>query len=250
MSMENQMGISRDIIDGHKKRIKANHERLTERISAFKPPESVTLIAVTKAQPIEVAIAASELGFIDLGENYSNELVEKARNWPKIELRCDNAAEAKSDPTGSNFCGTPRWHFIGQLQSNKVRQLAPYVALWQSVDRVRLLREIAKRVESAQVLLQVNLSENETKGGCRRTDLDVLVETAKELGLEVCGLMGVGVAGDDKQTETGFAWLREKTDELGLVHCSMGMSGDLELALKHGSTMLRVGSALLGQRDY
>jgi pyridoxal phosphate enzyme (YggS family) len=187
----------------------------------------VRVVAVTKGHPVEVARAVLDAGFRDLGENYAQELLAKA------------PALVEEDP---------EWHFIGRLQSNKVRQLAPVVGLWQSVDRASLVDELARRVPGARVLVQVDLAGLAGRGGCARGDAEALVERAAAAGLAVEGLMGVGVPGPPEASREGFRWLRTEADRLGLVEASMGMSGDLEVALSEGATMVRVGSALVGER--
>lgn len=191
--------------------------------------EKVEILAVSKGQPVEAVQAALALGVGDLGENYAQELAMKAEHV---------------DAHG----GDARWHFIGQLQSNKVRGIAPWVSLWQSVDRVRIAREIAKRTERASVLVQVNLSRQSHKGGCRFEEVEPLMSEISELGLDVRGLMGVGEADDDAATASQFRRLRALCDQLELAECSIGMSADLEMAIECGSTMVRVGSDIFGPR--
>jgi PLP dependent protein len=138
--------------------------------------------------------------------------------------------------------------FIGRLQTNKVNALASVVDVWQSVDRVSLADAIAKRASGARVFVQVNVSEEPQKGGCAMKDADSLVAHSRAVGLDVIGLMTVGRAGATAEITTGFRWLRDATDRLKLPECSMGMSGDLEIAVGEGATMVRVGSALFGDR--
>ncbi|MCB1013516.1 MAG: YggS family pyridoxal phosphate-dependent enzyme [Acidimicrobiales bacterium] len=190
---------------------------------------AITLVAVTKGFGPEVAVAAAAAGLDDLGENYAQEVL------PKV------AAVAEAGQA-------PRWHFLGNLQRNKVRHLAPHIALWQSVDRDALGAEIAKRAPGAAVLVQVNLSGEEHKGGCARDDAAPLVEALVARGLDVRGLMGVGPAGDPEAARPGFRWLRAEVERLGLTVCSMGMSADLEVAVQEGTTMVRVGTGLFGPR--
>lgn len=196
-------------------------------------PAALTLVAVTKGFDPDVAVAAASAGLVDLGENYAQEVV------PKVEAVAAALAQGATPP---------RWHFLGRLQRNKVRMLAPHVALWQSVDREALGVEIARRAPGAQVLVQVNLSGEEQKGGCARSDVAGLVEALSTMELTVRGLMGVGPAGVPEAARPGFGWLRAEVDRLGLAVCSMGMSGDLEVAVQEGSTMVRVGTDLFGPR--
>ena len=189
----------------------------------------VTLLGVSKGHPVEAAVAARRLGLMELGENYAQELAAKA-------------------PVVANTSGPVGWHFIGQLQTNKVRMIAEHVHTWQSVDRLKVGREIAKRAPGARVFAQVNLSSEPQKAGCAFADIDTLVDALREFDLNVEGLMGVGSADDDHSTAQGFAQLRAAVDRLGLSECSMGMTADLELAIGEGSTMVRVGTDLFGPR--
>jgi pyridoxal phosphate enzyme (YggS family) len=194
-------------------------------------PDAVTLVAVTKGFGPDVARAAADAGLLDLGENYAQELVAKA--------------SALADSPAS---GPIRWHAIGRLQRNKVRALAGLVALWQSVDRFELGAEVARRAPGAAVLVQVNVSDEPQKGGCRPDEVADLVARLGDLGLQVRGLMTVGRTGPPSVVRPGFARLRGLADDLDLPVRSMGMSGDLEAAVAEGATMIRVGSALFGPR--
>jgi pyridoxal phosphate enzyme (YggS family) len=187
----------------------------------------VAIVAVTKGfgpDAIEAAVAA---GLGDVGESYAQETLPKlaAVHGPR-----------------------PRVHFVGRLQSNKVRSLAPLVDVWQSVDRPSLVAALARHAPGAHVLVQVNISDEPQKGGCLPSDTDGLVARLGEAGLEVDGLMAVGRAGPPDVVRPGFRLLRRLVDELGLTTCSMGMTDDLEVAVEEGSTMVRVGTALFGQR--
>ena len=190
----------------------------------------VALVGVTKTFGAEAWRFAKVAGCDAIGENYAQEVVAKA-------------AEVAS-------AGRLPVHFIGQLQSNKIRQLAGIVDVWQSVDRLSLLTEIAKRSpQSAQVLLQVNVTGEEGKGGCLPAEVGELSRAAQDLGIDVLGLMTVGPTNEDPiVTRITFRTLRTLVNEHGLQQCSMGMTGDLEIAVEEGSTMVRVGSALFGNR--
>lgn len=196
--------------------------------------DDVTLIAVTKFHGPGVVKAAIDAGLVDLGENVASELAEKAKEF-----------------------ASPRWHFIGQLQTNKVRLVAGSVALYQSVDRPSLVKELTKRDPGAQVLIQVNLSEDveaaRGRGGASPTDVAALIEKARVGGLDVVGVMGVAPKpepGVDSDSDAGraFRLLRSIADKESLRHCSMGMSGDFRIAVAEGSTMIRVGGLLFGDR--
>jgi hypothetical protein len=188
---------------------------------------AVQLVAVTKSFPRD-AIAAAVLGGCDaVGENYAQELLAKVEEGlPPVDV-----------------------HFIGGLQSNKVKMLAPHVALWQSVDSMSVIHEIAKRAPGARVLLQVNTTGEATKGGITPSGITSFLELAVEVGLAVEGLMTIGPTdAGDSERQRSFTTLRRMVDELGLSVCSMGMSDDFVQAVECGSTMVRVGSRLFGAR--
>jgi PLP dependent protein len=194
---------------------------------AGRDPAEVTLVVVTKSVAVDAIREALVAGATDVGENRAQELVTKAR-------------------TLEDDVAVPRWHFIGRLQRNKVRALARYVTLWQSVDRDELAIEIAHRAPGARVLVQVNVAGEAQKGGCAPEETADLVARCRAHGLVVEGLMTVPPeAGDPDPT---FRTLRRLTDDLGLTTCSMGMSGDFERAIRSGATMVRVGSAIFGPR--
>ncbi len=188
--------------------------------------DDVTVVAVTKtfdAGAIDAAIAA---GFDDVGESYAQETLAKL----------------------PDVTGTPTLHFIGQLQRNKVRRLAPHVDVWQSVDRPELAAEIASRAPNARIMVQVDISGEATKAGVDPQDLAMLLDHSRELGLDVIGLMGVAVLAEPAAARPGFRQLRSLVDAHGLRHCCMGMTADLEIAIDEGSTMIRVGTQLFGER--
>ena len=191
----------------------------------------VALVAVTKTFGSDAWRFAKAAGCQAVGENYAQEVVQKA----------GEVALADRLPV----------HFIGQLQSNKIKQLVGIVDVWQSIDRLALLTEIAKRTpeSDSQVLLQVNVTGEDEKGGCAPAQVAELSRAARDLGIEVLGLMAVGPTNEDPiVTRSAFRMLRTLVDEHGLRQCSMGMTGDLEIAVEEGSTMVRVGSALFGNR--
>lgn len=189
-------------------------------------PTRVRLVAVTKGHDAKAVEAAAAAGVLDVGESYAQELVRKAEEvGPAV-----------------------RWHFIGGLQRNKVRMVAPFVHLWQSVDRLALAGEIARRAPGAAVLVQVNLSGQEQQGGCPPERVASMVDGCTDLGLEVRGLMAIGPQGPDAVVRAAFRRVRELADQHGLPERSMGMTGDLEAAVAEGSTMLRIGTALFGPR--
>ncbi|GAW66778.1 alanine racemase [Geoanaerobacter pelophilus] len=211
-------------------------------LRAGRAPESVRLVAVSKTKPAAAIEEAYACGQQIFGENYVQELVGK-----KAEL-----SSAIS------------WHFIGNLQSNKVRQIAGMVDLIHSVDRLSLAAEIDRQWGAlgkvCEVLIQVNISREETKGGTSSEELLQLVRDVARLPhLRVVGLMTMPPFFDDP--EGARPYFRELRDLAGKLQAaaipgvemrelSMGMSGDFEAAIEEGATLVRVGSALFGERQY
>jgi pyridoxal phosphate enzyme (YggS family) len=209
-------------VDEIRARLAALHARITAVGGV-----GVTVLGVTKGHPAAVVELARAAGIDDLGENYAQELLAKAA--------------AVSSPG-------VRWHHIGRLQRNKVRLLAPHVSLWQTADRGELVNEIARRAPGAAVLVQVDTTGEEGKGGCPVAAVPALVDACRTAGLDVRGLMTVGPTDPEVSPGPGFATVRGLVDRLGLEICSMGMSDDLEVAVREGSTMVRVGRGLFGPR--
>jgi hypothetical protein len=189
---------------------------------AGRDPAGVRLVAATKTVSVDRVEAVVAAGVSDVGENRAQELL------------------TKTAVTGAT------WHFLGRLQRNKVRALAPWVAWWQSVDRVPLGLEIARHAPGARVLVEVNLGEEAQKGGCPPRDVGGLVETLTAAGLAVSGLMTVPP--HDGEPRRWFAALRELAARLDLAELSIGMTDDFEAAVEEGATMVRVGRALFGAR--
>ena len=193
------------------------------------------LLPVTKAFGAEAVRAVLAAGMTDVGENYAQELIGKN-------------AELYEEPRNEGGPSPIRWHMIGGVQRNKVQRLAGIVSLWQTVDRPELVDEMVRRAPSARILIQVDPAGTPGKGGCPPGDVEGLVTRAVDGGLEVAGLMTVGVMGDRDATGAAFRTVSRLADDLELVERSMGMSDDIELAVEHGSTMVRVGRALFGER--
>jgi pyridoxal phosphate enzyme (YggS family) len=213
---------------GTVERIACRVEAVRERIRAA-GGSGVQLIAVTKGHSVVAARAAAAAGLEDLGENYAKEL------------------EGKAEALAA--AGTPaRWHMIGQLQTNKVRLVAGRAAMVQTVDRPSLVAELARRAPGIRALVQVNLSGEPDRGGCDWKDAPSLVEAAREAGLSVEGLMGVAPQASDSDVRRVFARLAALREHLGLAELSMGMSGDLDIAVGEGATMVRIGTAIFGDR--
>jgi len=202
---------------------------------AGRDPSEVALVGVTKTASIEVAAAAFALGLQDLAESKPQELWRKAAAIPAA-----------------------RWHFIGHLQRNKLDRTAPLVALVHSVDSLRLLEAFddfgVKRGSPIGVLLEVNCSREESKGGFQPGDLPALAERIASLrGATVQGLMTMAAYSDDPEAaRPAFAELRELREKLRtatglpLPHLSMGMSNDFEIAVQEGATLVRIGTTLFG----
>jgi pyridoxal phosphate enzyme (YggS family) len=208
----------------------ASRLRTVEARIAAAGGRAVRVIAVTKGFGPEAAAAALAIGHVDLGENYAQELIGKAASL--------------ADPQRASV----RWHFLGRLQRNKVKALAPLVTLWQSVDRTSVGAEIARRAPGAAVLVQVNLTGEPQKGGCEWREVAPLVSELRARELDVRGLMGVGPVGPAEGARDGFRRLVATAEELALVERSIGMTDDLEVAVEEGSTMVRIGRALFGPR--
>jgi hypothetical protein len=194
-------------------------------------PPGVTLVAVSKAQPAEAIREAYAAGQRHFGENYVQE-------WR------DKAAALADLPDLA-------WHFVGSLQTNKVKYLVGRVALVHAVDREELGREIARRSAAAgvttRVLVEVNVAGEASKAGCSPEDAPALVASLRALpGLEVAGLMCIPPP--DEPPRPRFARLRELAASLGLRELSMGMSGDYPDAIAEGATLVRVGTAIFGER--
>lgn len=204
---------------------------------AMRSPESVTLIAVSKRKPAEDIRRAYDAGCREFGENYAQELLEKAAELAELQLRI---------------------HHIGHLQTNKVRALVGKVALFHAVDREALVTELDVRAQAAgvraEILLQVNVADEQTKSGCQPMALGALLAHASSCrAVDVCGLMTMPPAVSDPNEARGwFRELRRLRDDLGdprLRELSMGMSHDFEVAIEEGATMVRVGSAIFGERS-
>lgn len=205
-------------------------------------PQSVRLVAVSKTKPAQAIADAFACGQRIFGENYVQELVGK-----QGELTQEIS-----------------WHFIGSLQSNKVRQIAGMVDLIHSVDRLSLAKEIDRQWGAlgkvCDILVQVNISREETKGGTSSEGLlDLVREVARLPHLRVKGLMTMPPFFDDPEgARPYFRRLRELAGEVAAAaiagvemrELSMGMSGDFEAAIEEGATLVRVGSALFGERQY
>jgi len=204
-------------------------------------PDSVDLVAVSKTKPAEAVMEAYEAGQRIFGENKIQELVEKEASLPKdIE-----------------------WHMIGHVQRNKVKYMAPFVSLIHAVDSERLLKEVNKQAKkydrNINCLIQIKLAKEDSKFGMDFREAKSLLEsdTYQSLSnIKVVGLMGMATFTEDQTiVESEFKFLKQCYDDLvaqgqDFSTLSMGMSGDYPLAIKHGSTMIRIGSQIFGARNY
>lgn len=196
------------------------------------------LVAVSKTKPVEDIAALYALGQIDFGENYVQELVEKQAALP------------------SNI----RWHFIGHLQTNKVKYIAPFVSLIHGVDSLKLLKEISKQAvknnRTIDCLLQIHIATEESKFGFNVEELRALQLELPLPNIVIRGLMGMATnTSHTPLIEAEFAGLHQlylslQKDLTSVDTLSMGMSGDYQLALQNGSNMVRIGSLLFGVRNY
>lgn len=221
----------------------ANVGRVRSRIaaaceSAGRSRTEITLVAVTKTFPASDVLLLAELGIRDVGENRDQECAPKAAA----------AAAAGVDV---------RWHFVGQLQSNKCRSVAGYASLVHSVDRRSLVRALADAVarrggSALDVLVQVSLDNDPTRGGVPVRDVAALAEAvAAEPALRLRGVMGVPPLGEEPArafTDLAQVGQRLRADHPSATVISAGMSGDFETAIQYGATHVRIGSALLGGR--
>ena len=195
----------------------------------------VGIVAVTKNFGVDAWSDAKFAGCEAVGENYAQELSAKSQ-----QVNRDDRLPV---------------HFIGQLQTNKIKSLIDLVDVWQSVDRAPVVAELVKRhaaratVGRCEMLLQVNTTNESDKGGCDPSEVTALVEQARQGGLDVTGLMTVGPTDmDPVKTRAAFGLLRKMATDLGVKQLSMGMTADVEIAVEEGSTLVRVGTALFGQR--
>lgn len=220
------------------RRLAAVHRRVADAAQRVgRSPQAVTVVAVSKGFPAAVVQAAVADGHVDLGESRADELLAKARAiGPDV-----------------------RWHFVGQLQRNKVRDVVPVAGLVHSVDRLSLAETMARRMDRPdraghvqRVLVQVNAGEDPAKAGCSLGEAGDLVAAVRSLPAIRCeGLMTIPAMGVDPRPT--FVRLRQLRDELRerfpeIEHLSMGMSGDFEVAVEEGATIVRIGEAVFGPR--
>ena len=223
-------------------RIRLQEERIAAACArAGRAQESVRLLAVSKTRDIADVRAAAHCGLRAFGENYVQELSTKAQQVPELQ-----------------------WHFIGRLQSNKVRRLLGHVALIHTVDRSSVLREINRRSDTPQpILVQVNVDGDPAKSGCRAADLPALVDECVDADMvQLRGFMTIPALGAVPEASRPvfrslrrlLAVERERVAQTStasadeMTELSMGMSADLEIAVEEGATIVRVGTAIFGER--
>jgi pyridoxal phosphate enzyme (YggS family) len=213
------------------------YNSLKEQIDA-----NVTIVAVSKTKPIADLQEAYDIGVRDFGENYVQELVDKHEALQK----------------------DIRWHFIGHLQSNKVKYIAPFVHLIHGVDSEKLLIEINKQGEKLNrkisCLLQIYIAKEETKFGLNEAELENIIQKLPQLpNVQIVGMMGMASFSSDSQiVKNEFDTLKKlfdkysplSIDNFKMETLSMGMSGDYKMAISCGSNMIRIGSMLFGERVY
>ncbi|MCL4433728.1 MAG: alanine racemase [Actinobacteria bacterium] len=192
----------------------------------------ITIVAVTKGFGLVAVRAALGAGLVNIGENYAAELIHKA-----------------GELNGLDGSACPRWHFIGAVQRRRVAALGKYVDCWQSVARVSEGAAIARYRPGARVFVQVNAARMEGRNGCLPEDACDLVKELRGLGLRVDGLMTIGIQGDTIATHNIFSEVRDLVDRLEVAEVSIGMTEDLETAVRAGSTMVRIGRGLFGNRE-
>jgi PLP dependent protein len=208
-------------------------------VAAGRSPEEVTLVAVTKTYPADDVVRLAGLGVLDVGENRDQEAATKARTVADHEVAV-------------------RWHFVGHLQRNKARSVVEYASVVHSVDSLRLATALADAAERSErtdrpigVLIQVSLDGDPARGGATTDVPEIAEHVSAATALELKGVMAVAPL--DWEPDQAFSRLREVSEELRrtypeAVWISAGMSEDLESAVNHGSTHVRVGTALLGNR--
>ncbi len=227
-----------------------NLTELQQRITAAcedagRDPDEITLVAVSKMKPLEDIKEAFGCGQIHFGENRAKELQDKMDEYQNDEIQ---------------------WHMVGNLQTNKIKYMVQRVNWIHSIEKSKYLREIEKRASRIDrvinTLIQINISGEDQKSGCQAQDLPEILEHAQGLEhVRVRGLMGMATFVDPEDVEEvrpEFQKLREirdahreyESDNVQLDELSMGMTNDMEIAIQEGATMVRVGRAIFGERNY
>ena len=196
---------------------------------------SVTLVAVSKTKSNEEILKAYDLGIRDFGENYVQELIKKMDSLPN----------------------DIKWHMIGHLQTNKVRDIVKRnIYLIESVDSIKLMKEINKEAiknnKTISILIEVNIANDINKTGCNINDLDTLINTSKELSnIDLKGLMAIAPHTDDiDKIRESFKKMKSLKSKYNLELLSMGMSNDYKIAIEEGTDIIRIGTKIFGERVY
>lgn len=213
--------------------------------AAGRNPDEITLVAVSKMKPLDDIKEAYGCGQIHFGENRAKELQDKMEEYKNEEIQ---------------------WHMVGNLQTNKIKYMVERVNWIHSIEKAKYLREVEKRASRIDrvinVLIQINISGEDQKSGCEAEDLPEILKYAQGLDhVQVRGLMGMATFVDLEDVEKvrpEFKKLRKIRDEhrkwecenIQLDELSMGMTNDMEIAIQEGSTMVRVGRAIFGERNY
>lgn len=211
------------------------HSRL-QTVKSSIEVHKCTLVAVSKTKPNELIMEAYDAGQRDFGENKVQDLVAKAEALPK----------------------DIKWHMIGHLQRNKVKYIVPFVHLVHGIDSEKLLKEINKEAgkinRTVNGLLQVHIAKEDTKFGFSGEELEEFISNdglSKYPNVKIEGLMGMATFTEDKgQVAEEFSMLKTLFDQYNWDTLSMGMSGDYQIAIAQGSNMIRVGTAIFGERNY
>lgn len=226
--------------------ISRNIDLIQQRIfkatnAAKRDPKQIHLLAVSKTKPAEAIAQAFSCGITDFGENYLQEALQKQSSLNSLTLN---------------------WHFIGPIQSNKTKDIAENFQWVHSIDRLKIAERLNQqrptKLPPLQVCVQVNISDEQSKSGCNPEQLLPLAEAIKDLpNLQLRGLMAIPEPTDDIAAQrAAFARLRELKEKLNqqlnlsMDTLSMGMSHDLEAAIAEGATMVRIGTAIFGERNY
>lgn len=235
--------MSEDICDN----LTALQQRIADACEqAGRDPDEITLVAISKMKPIEAIKTAYGCGQVHFGENRAKELQDKMEAYQQDEVQ---------------------WHMVGRLQTNKIKYMVERVNWIDSVPKKKTIREIEKRASridrTINVLIQVNISGEEQKGGCEPEDLKKILKYAQGKDhVRVRGLMGMATYIEDEsefeKIRPQFQMLSDlreqhreyECENITLEHLSMGMTNDLEVAIQEGATMVRVGRAIFGERDY
>lgn len=226
--------------------LKHVHQRIADACEeAGREASEITLVAVSKMKPLDDIKEAFECGQRHFGENRAQELQDKMEDYPEEQVQ---------------------WHMVGNLQTNKIKYMVERVNWIHSIEKSKYLREIEKRASRIDrvinTLIQINISGEEQKSGCREQDLEKILKYAQGLQhVRVRGLMGMATFVDPEDVEQvrpEFRRLREirdahrnfESENVQLDELSMGMTNDMEIAIQEGSTMVRVGRAIFGERNY